>query len=54
MLCDFVVDFQSTFKLAELLDKDGIGHSIKSFNIRDGIAGLGENPFVRLSACQDC
>ena len=51
MLCDYTtcveIDFQSTFKLAELLDKDGIEHSIKSFNIRDGIASLGENPFVR-------
>ena len=51
LLYSIAIDFQSTFKLAELLGKDGIEHSIKSFNSRDGIAGLGENPFVRLSSC---
>ena len=39
---------QSTFKLAELLEADGFEYSIRSFTLRDGIAQLGDNPFVSI------
>lgn len=43
---------QTLESLKVLLDRDGVEYSTKTFDTDDGIAGLGDEPFVSLTSAQ--